>query len=219
MPAQGFLGDLPVADAAEGGGRAGEALFDDLVAEADGLEHLGAAVAGERADAHAGHDLEQAGLDGLLEVFLGLCGRGRLGELALGGQLADGGEREVGIDGVGPIAGEAGDMVHLVRLGGLDHDIAFQAHAGADELVLDGAEGEQHRDGGAVGCEPAVGEDDDPGSVHLHGVEGALRQFVHGGGERLGAGLGLEQRGQPHDGVAEERHGRQGLHLVVEQDR
>ena len=58
-------GDLVEADAAELGGGAGEVLVDELLAEADGLEHLGAGVGGDRGDAHLGHHLEDALAGGL----------------------------------------------------------------------------------------------------------------------------------------------------------
>ena len=54
--------ETEAADAALG---AGEALLDDFRGEADGLEHLGRAVAAEGRDAHLGHDLEDTLVHGL----------------------------------------------------------------------------------------------------------------------------------------------------------
>ena len=53
-------GQLVEADAAEADDGAGEVLVDQLLAEADGLEDLGAGVGGDGGDAHLRHHLEHA---------------------------------------------------------------------------------------------------------------------------------------------------------------
>src|SRR5206468_639359 len=58
-------GDLRQADPADARGRLVEVAADELLVEPDRLEDLGAAVALDRADAHLGHDLDDALLDRL----------------------------------------------------------------------------------------------------------------------------------------------------------
>ena len=52
-------------EAADAAGGAWEALVDDALVEAEGLKDLRALVGLQRADAHLGHDLEDADADGL----------------------------------------------------------------------------------------------------------------------------------------------------------
>src|SRR4030095_12725802 len=55
-----FFGDDVDADATDTGGRVREVLVDVLLIQADGLEDLGAAITGQRRDAHLGHHFEDA---------------------------------------------------------------------------------------------------------------------------------------------------------------
>ena len=70
------------ADALDPAGRAREVLVDHRAAQADGLEHLGAAIAQQRADPHLAEDLEQPRIDGLAIVLhrLGKFQRSRLAD-------------------------------------------------------------------------------------------------------------------------------------------
>jgi len=116
---EGFFGNLPVVDAADGRRRAGEALAHDLGAEAKGFEHLGAAVAEERADAHLRHDLQEAGADGFGVVLASLLGGDGFGGLAGGGERGDELEREPRVDGVDAEAEQARELMHIASLAGL----------------------------------------------------------------------------------------------------
>ncbi len=141
VTAQGLFGDLGVVDAADGRGGAGEALLDDLFGDAEGFEHLRAAVAGERGDAHLGHDLEEAGVDGGLVVDAGLLGGDGLGGLAGSGEVGDDLEREVGVDGIDTEPEETGEVVDVASLAAFGDEVALEAQAGADELLVDGTGG------------------------------------------------------------------------------
>ena len=68
-------GDLVEADATETAHGAGEVLVDEVLAEADGLEHLGAGVGRHRRDAHLRHDLQHALAGGLDVAVHGVVGR------------------------------------------------------------------------------------------------------------------------------------------------
>ena len=61
VPARATSSEITLdADAFDARRRPGEVPVDERLAQADGLEDLGAAVAGERRDAHLGHHLEDA---------------------------------------------------------------------------------------------------------------------------------------------------------------
>ena len=92
-----FDGDLCDADAAERRRGAGEVRVDDRLRDAERLEDLRAVIAGDGADAHLAHDLEQALFQGV-DVVLG--GGGEI-EVRLLRELGDRLEREVRIHGAG----------------------------------------------------------------------------------------------------------------------
>jgi hypothetical protein len=72
MHAHRLLRHFGEADALHVAGRAAEVFVDKGRVEADGLENLRAAIGLVGRDAHLGHDLEQALVDGLDEALLGL---------------------------------------------------------------------------------------------------------------------------------------------------
>ncbi len=126
-----------------------KARVDDLGCQADHLEDLCAAVAGDVRDAHLRHDLQDAILDRVPEPLLGLRGRGAVtADLVGRGQLREGLEGERGADRLGAVAEQASEVVHLPSLVGLDDDRRLGAKAGGDEAVVDepGGEKRRHRD-------------------------------------------------------------------------
>ena len=69
-----FAGQHVEADALDARGGAGEIFVDQLLVQADGLEDLRAAIALQGGDAHLREGLQQALVDGLDEVLLGVFG-------------------------------------------------------------------------------------------------------------------------------------------------
>jgi len=101
VPSDRFLGDFGESGAAGGGAGAGEVAGEELVTQAHGIEHLGAAVRLVGRDAHLGHDLEQSLADRLDVALVSFV----LAELfrqfvAQGGQGVEG---QVGVDRLGPV--------------------------------------------------------------------------------------------------------------------
>ena len=153
------------ADAADARGGAGEGQLQQLGPDAQGLEALRAPVAAQGGDAHLGHDLGQALLDGRDVVLRGLLG-GELGvQVSALLQVADGVEGQVGIDPAGPEADQAGEVVHLAGLAGLDHQRAEVPLAAPDQVVVDAADGQQSGDGRPLGPRAAVAQDDQGGPL------------------------------------------------------
>ena len=173
VAACGLLGDLVEADALDGGRGAEEILVDEAPCEPDRVEDLRAAIGLIGGDAHLGHHLEDALVDRLdvaLDHFLVVE---LFGELVLHRDQRL--EREIGIDRLGAVAGEAAEMMHLARLAGLDHQADRGAQALADQVMVHGRGREQRRDRDAVGPGLAVRQDDDVVAA-VDGGLGALAQ-------------------------------------------
>ena len=122
-----------------------EVLVDDVLAQADRLEHLRAAVALDRGDAHLGHDLDHA-LGRRLDEVLARRLVVDAGEQTLADHVVDGLEGEIGIDGAAAVADQQREVMHLARLAGLEHEADARAQAFADQVVVQAGDGEQRRD-------------------------------------------------------------------------
>ena len=117
MAAHRLFRDLGQADALDARMGAGEIFVDEVLAQADGVENLRAAIGLIGRDAHLGHHLEQAFVDRLdvaLDDFLLVE---LLRQIVLhGDQRLEG---EIGVDRFRAVAGQTGEMMHLARLAGL----------------------------------------------------------------------------------------------------
>jgi hypothetical protein len=184
-------GDVDAADARDG---AWEVLLDDVVGEAHRLEDLRADVGRDRRDSHLGHRLEEPLAHRLDVVLPGLVLAQALGQELPQAHVLDRLERHVGVHRGGPEAEEAGEVVHLARLAGLDDETAPRAQALADEVVVHRGDGEQRRDRGVVGVDRAVGEDDHLVSVE-HVLLGLPPQAVEGPLHPAGLGLEADREG------------------------
>ena len=192
-----FPGDDIDADAADAGGGAREILVHEVLTEAQGLKNLGAVVALHRGDAHLGHDLHDALVDGLDELHLSL-GRFAL-EHALAQLVVDGLEGQVGVHGAGAVANEGAEVVHLTGLAGLQYETDLLAGASPQQVVLDRRNAQQGRDGRIRGVVAPVREDQDVVALG-DGLAAGAAQVLDGLAQALAAGLSLEQHRQG-DGV------------------
>ena len=160
----------------------------------DRVENLRAAIGLIGRDAHLRHHLEQSLVDRLdvaLDDFLIVE---LLRQLVL--HRDERLEGEIGIDRLGAVAGEAGEMVHFARLAGFHHEADRGAQALADQMMMHGGAGEQRRDRDAVGAGAAVGQDDDVDAVaHRAARPGrtARRCAGHARGADLGRPGGVER--------------------------
>ena len=160
-----LLGDLVEADAAEAADGAGEVLVDQLLAEADGLEDLGAGVGRDRGDAHLGHHLEDA-LAGRLDVVLDRLAGSLTPSMrpsAIRSSMVS--KARYGLMARGAVAEQQAHVVHLAGLAGLDHEADPGAGLLADEVVVHGRGEQQRRDRRQLVGGAAVGQDDDVGAV------------------------------------------------------
>ncbi len=119
--------DLRQTDALDAGRGPGEVLVDDRLLQADGFEDLGAVVGLDRGDAHLGHGLQHTLAKGLEQVLPGLVDvdRRRVGrrfDQAVDAHPLHRLERQVRVDGVGPVADEQAEVHDLARFARLHHD-------------------------------------------------------------------------------------------------
>ena len=187
----GLARDLAQADALHLGVGAGEILAHEAGLEADGVEDLRAAIGLVGGDAHLGHHLQDALVDRLDVALLGFL-QGQL-LVELGQQLLERVEGEVGVDGLGAVAGEHRELVHLVRLSRLDHQPDGCAQTLPDQVVMHGRGGEQRGDGNAVGAGGAVRQDEDVVLLGAHRLLGLGTHHVEGrshAGRTLVGGIG-----------------------------
>ena len=148
-------GNLGEADAPDTGRGPGEAPIDKCLCDAHCLEDLRATVAGDRGDAHLGHDPEQALVCGLPVVSLKFGSREFLvAAFALEGPC--GCQCEVGVDCASAVANQAGEMVDVPGFAGLDDDVGAHPLVLADEMVMDGCCRKECRDWCVPRCGPPV---------------------------------------------------------------
>ncbi len=180
VPRLDLGGDHVQTDAGDARRRPGEILVDDLLAQADRLEDLCAAIALRRGNAHLGHDLHDALAD-RLDVVLDRLVVIDAGQFALTYHVVERLEGQVRIDGAGAVADEQGEVMHLARLAALEDQADLGARALADQVMMHPGDGEQGRDRRHRPRMAAIAEDDEivAGSDHLAGVtaQGVHRLF------------------------------------------
>ncbi len=156
--------DLVEPDATEAADRAGEVLVDQLVAETDRLEDLGAGVRRDGRHAHLRHDLQHA-LATRLDVVLDrhVAGRSRQAVQALRDQVLDRLERQIGVDRPGAVADQQRHVVHLAGVTALDDEPDLRALLGADQVMVHRRREQQRRDRRLDRVRVAIAEHDHPG--------------------------------------------------------
>ena len=167
-----FASEIGQAQTRHPAGGAGEGQGDQIGADADRLEDLGAVVAGQQRDANLGEDLAKAILQGLAYVGLGRIGReirkfaplDQRAGLGVGQPMAGGFPGQPGAHGAGPVADQAGQMMGAPALGGIDHDRALQPQAQAQQVMVNRPDRQEGGDVGGASADPAtaaVGEHQD----------------------------------------------------------
>ena len=164
VPGGDVVGDVVEVDAAGRAGQPGEVLVEHLLADADGLEQLGAGVGRQRRDAHLGHHLQHALACRLDVVGLRLVA-GDAGDHAAVDHVLDGLERHVRVDRGGAEADQCGHVVHLAGVTRLDDEPDLGAGAVANKMVVHGRDAQQRRDRRHRLVGLAVGQHDDARAV------------------------------------------------------
>ena len=154
-----LLGDFEHADALDVGRRAGEVLVDQRARQADRLENLRAGVGHVGGDAHLRHHLAQALADRLDEILDRLVAGLRVVRPGMHGQQRF--QRKVGMDRLGAVTAEQGEMMHLAGGARFDDEAGTGAQALVGQVLVDRGQREQRRNRDVVGIDLAVRDDDD----------------------------------------------------------
>ena len=221
VPRRVLRGDDVQRDPSQAADGPGEPGLHEVLGQAHRLEDLGAAVGGDRGDAHLRHDLQDALPERPVEVLDGLLG-GEVADHAALHELLDALHREIRVQGARAVADQQGRVMHLPHVPGLHEQRRGGAAPRAHQVMLDGAGQQQGRDRGQHLVGVAVREHQEGGAVVDRGdrLRADLLQALFEGGGAAGDGV---QPAQP-DG-AEVRGGGVRLHrhdlreLVVVQDR
>ena len=140
MAAHRLFRDLGQPHALDASVRASEIFVDEILAQADRVENLRAAIGLIGGDAHLGHHLEQALVDRFdvaLDDFLVVA---LLRQIVLhGDQCLEG---EIGIDRLGAVPGKAAEVMYLPGLCRLHDQTDRSAQPFANEVVMNGSAGE-----------------------------------------------------------------------------
>ena len=143
MQCQDALGELGEAKAVHPRRGVAERQPEYVGMQADRFEELRASIRGHRADAHLRHDLEHAAHERRPVVLLRddrvEFDDATLGELT---NLVDG---EVGVDRRCPVPEQRCEIVAVTHLPGHGDDRGLEANALADQMMMDRADGQQHR--------------------------------------------------------------------------
>ncbi len=177
-----FALNLGEAGAADARGRAREAQIDDVLIEADDLEQLRAAITGDRRDAHLRDDLEQALLDAAAIAAADLARRFALAalELAVLVHVEQGLVRQVRVHRGRAEADQAGEVVRVARVAGLDEDVAVAAQLLLGQARVHGTGREQRVDRQQARHRVAVGQQDQHRAA-AHRVFGAVAEIFERG--------------------------------------
>ncbi len=154
-----FAGQHVKPHALDARGGSGEVGLDQRLVQSHGLKDLRAAIALQGADAHLGEGLEQAFVDGLDEVLLGIFGADVVGDQAAQLEVVKGFNGQVGIDGAGAVADEQGEVHHLARLAAFNDERNLGAGFLAHQAIVHGGHGQQAGNGRIGRIDAAVGDE------------------------------------------------------------
>ena len=138
LPRQSYCiaGNLFQADTTDGAHLCAKVAAQQVLAQADALENLGATIAADGTDTHLRHDLLQA-LIHRLDVVLLSCSVLLL-DLVTFHQIIEHGEGHVRTQGAGTIAQQQGSVHHLTDLTTLHNQCCLHTLAHTDQIVVDG---------------------------------------------------------------------------------
>ncbi len=215
---QHLLRDHVRADAADARGRPAEVLVDHVLPEPHRLEHLRAAVALKRGNAHLGGNLDHALGRCLDEVLAGGLVV-HAGEQAFADHVLDGLEGEVGIDRADPVADQQREVVHFARLAGLEHQACARAQALADQVVVQSSHRHQRRNRREFPVYATVAQDQHVALFFLDQAPRHEAQFLERLHQALLATRDAEQDRQHADLEAGQVHAADLGELLVGHDR
>ena len=218
VPQQDLLRDHVRADAADARCGPAEVFVDHVLAQAERLEHLRAAIALQRRDPHLRGDLDHALGGGLDEVPAGRPVVDVV-QQALVDHVIDRFEGQVRVDRAHPVADQQREVMHLARFAGLEHEARARAQPFADQVVMQARHRHQRRDRREILVDPAVAQDDDVDFLFLDQAPCHQAQLFHRLHETFLAAAHAEQDRQHADAQARQVHAADTRELLVGDDR
>jgi len=195
-----------------------EIFSDEIAAQPHSIEDLRAAIRLVGGDAHLGHHLEDALVGGLDVALDRLLDRHLF--IELGHHRLDGLKGEIRVDCFGAITCERAELMHLVRLSGLDHETDRGPEPTADQMMMYGRCREQRRNRDAVGSGRPVRQDDDvlAGANRLLGAFAELVQSLAHAGNAIVRAIGDIERHGAELVVGDVADASNALEIVVGQN-
>ncbi|MCY1170030.1 hypothetical protein D9M73_100880 [compost metagenome] len=135
-----------------------EQVVHQSAAEADRLEIIATAIAGDHGDPHLRHDLEQALVDRRAMPFKTLFQR-QISKQAARMAIDDRGLGQIGVDRGRADADQHRIIMRVEAFGGLDVDAGIRAQAHAHEMGVHGGGSEDAGDADAVRADRHVGQE------------------------------------------------------------
>ncbi len=132
----GFASQYVQAHALDTRSGSGEVFLHYRLVQADGFEHLRAAIALERRNPHLAGHFEQSLIDGLDVILERLVERDALREIAALRKIFQRLDGQVRIDGASAIAHEQREVHHLAGLAGFHHQRHLRAAPLAHEVIV-----------------------------------------------------------------------------------
>ena len=213
-----FLRDHVHADAADTRRRPREVLVDDVLTQAHRFEHLRAAIALDRGDAHLGHDLDDAlgrGLDQVLARSLVID----VDEAIVANHAVDRFERDVWVDRARAVTDEQCEVMHFARLAGFDDDADAGTQTFANQIVMEARDREQCRNRRELTIDATIAQDED---VHFLFLDQSARHqanFFHRLHQAFLAARDAEEGRQHADTQARQIHAADLGEVFVGDDR
>ena len=151
-------GGLLQANTANGAHLCAEVTFQQVFAQSDALEYLGAAITADGADTHLAHNLLQAFVDSLDIMSLGRCII--LLNLVLLHQVVQHGEGHVRTDGAGTVTQKKGCVHNLAYLAAFYNKGGLYTLAYTNKVMVNGRNGQQRGDSCVFAVDVSIREDD-----------------------------------------------------------
>jgi len=123
------------------------------------LKHLGSAIALQRADAHLREGLQQALVDGLDEILLGILRADVVRQKSAALQVVQGLNREIGIDCARAVTDQQRKVHHLARFAAFNNQCYLGAGLLAHQAIVHGGHSQQTGNRCVGRIDSTVGED------------------------------------------------------------
>ena len=159
VKANRLLRHFEYADALDAGGRPAEVFVHHRPGQTDYLEDLRSGIGHVRGNAHFGHDFHQALADRLDVVLDALLAAIVLRDRLV--RVEDGLHRQAGVDRLGTVAGQQGEVMDFACRTGFHDQAGTGAQSLADQMLVNAGQGQQRGYRNMRRIDLAVGHDED----------------------------------------------------------